>query len=129
VEPADEFNKFKGLDGYFSSEITNDPREFLSLYNAAHLSIHGETILEEAIMFSRHHLKAMISNIKSPLAEQVKRALQIPLPRTLKRVEAQLYISEYKQEKAYNPSILELAILDFNLLQLFHMMELKNVSE
>lgn len=101
----------------------------LSLYNAAHLLTHGEAILEEAIMFSRHHLKAMINNIKSPLAEQVKRALQIPLPRTLRRIEAQLYISEYKQEKAYNPSILELAILDFNHLQRVHMIELKSVSE
>uniref|UniRef100_J3LNQ9 Terpene synthase metal-binding domain-containing protein n=1 Tax=Oryza brachyantha TaxID=4533 RepID=J3LNQ9_ORYBR len=69
----------------------------------------------------------MASDLKSPLSQQVKRALKIPLPWTLKRIEALNYIAEYNQEQAYNPSILELARLDFNLLQL-HLRELKDFS-
>uniref|UniRef100_A0A0D9VTZ1 Terpene synthase metal-binding domain-containing protein n=1 Tax=Leersia perrieri TaxID=77586 RepID=A0A0D9VTZ1_9ORYZ len=78
---------------------------------------------------SRHHLELMKSSLKSPLVQQVSRALQIPLPRTLKRVVALSYILEYAHEQTYNPSILELAKLDFNLLQHIHQMELKVISQ
>uniref|UniRef100_I1PBA1 Uncharacterized protein n=2 Tax=Oryza glaberrima TaxID=4538 RepID=I1PBA1_ORYGL len=126
----DEFNKFKGPDGRFNAEVIDDPMGMLSLYNAAHLLIHGEVELEDAILFSRHQLETIIArNLKSsPLSQQVTRALRIPLPRTLKRIEALNYIAEYNQEQACNPSVLELARLDFNLLQLLHLRELKEFS-
>ncbi|CAL4917678.1 unnamed protein product [Urochloa decumbens] len=125
---SDEFTKFRCEDGCFNSEITNDPRGLLSLYNAAYLSIHGEVELDEAILFARQHLESL-ETLKAPLADQVIRALKLPLPRTLKRVEALHYISEYAEEKTCNPSILELAKLDFNLLQHLHLRELKSVSQ
>jgi hypothetical protein len=62
------------------------------------------------------------------LAEHVRGALHFPLPRTLKRVEALHYISEYKEEPMHNSSILEFAKLDFNLLQRLHLKELKALS-
>uniref|UniRef100_A0A0E0D0G3 Terpene synthase N-terminal domain-containing protein n=1 Tax=Oryza meridionalis TaxID=40149 RepID=A0A0E0D0G3_9ORYZ len=126
----DEFNKFKGPDGRFNDEVIDDPMGMLSLYNAAHLLIHGEVELEEAILFSRHQLETVrASNLKSPpLLQQVTRALQMPLPRTSNRIEALNYIAEYNQEQACNPSVLELARLDFNLLQLLHLRELKEFS-
>jgi hypothetical protein len=125
---ADVFNKFKNEDGAFKVDITNDPRELLSLYNAAHLLTHGEIELEESIIFARKHLESMKSDLDSPLAEQVKRALHLPLPRTLKRVEVLHYIPEYKDDPMHDPSILELAKLDFNLLQRLHLKELKDLS-
>uniref|UniRef100_A0ACD6A9N9 Uncharacterized protein n=1 Tax=Avena sativa TaxID=4498 RepID=A0ACD6A9N9_AVESA len=125
----DVFNKFKGEDGTFKKDITSQPRGLLSLYNAAHLLIHGEPALEEAITFSRHHLELMYASLKAPLAQQVKRALHIPLPRTCKRVEALHYISEFEEEEEHNPIILELAKLDFNLLQHVHLKELKAITE
>lgn len=125
----DEFNKFKGGDGNFSNGITNDPRGLLSLYNAAHLLTHGEVALEEAILFARHHLESMRSSLKYPLTKQVTRALQIPLPRTLKRIEALRYISEYTQDNTHNPSILELAKMDFLILQSLHLKELKAITQ
>ncbi|EAZ26902.1 hypothetical protein OsJ_10830 [Oryza sativa Japonica Group] len=127
---SDVFNKFKHRDGSFIIDITNDPKGLLSLYNAANLLTHNEEALQEAILFSRHHLELMKSNLKSPLAEQVSRALQIPLSRNLKRVEALSYILEYNvHEQTYNPSILELAKLDFNLLQHIHQRELKTITQ
>ncbi|WVZ59793.1 hypothetical protein U9M48_009892 [Paspalum notatum var. saurae] len=122
-------SKFRGGDGSFSAGVTNDPRGLLSLYNAAHLLTHGEVELEEAIRFARHHLESLRSNLKSPLADQVIRTLKLPLPRTLKRLEALDYMSEYIDEQTYNPSILELAKLDFNLLQRLHLEELKANSQ
>ncbi|XP_034570344.1 tau-cadinol synthase isoform X2 [Setaria viridis] len=126
---AGEFNKFKHEDGSFINDITNDPKGLLSLYNAANLLTHDEGALEEALLFARRHLELMKSSLKSPLAEQVERALKIPLPRTLKRVEAVSYIPEYSVEQRYNPAILELAKLDFNLLQRLHQKELKTISQ
>jgi len=124
-------SKFRGDDGSFRTEITNDHRGLLSLYNAAHLLTHGEVELEEAIPFARHHLGLglLTSSLRAPLAGQVTRALKLPLPRTLKRLEALDYMSEYTQEQTYNPSILELAKLDFNLLQRLHLKELKAISQ
>ncbi|CAM0885418.1 unnamed protein product [Alopecurus aequalis] len=124
----DVFEKFKDNKGCFNKDILNEPRGLLSLYNAAHLLTHGEPTLEEAITFARNNLESMRS-IKSPLAQQVQRALQLPLPRTCKRVETLHYISEYKQEQGHNPILLELAKLDFNLLQHVHLEELKVISK
>ncbi|KQK02091.1 hypothetical protein BRADI_3g60316v3 [Brachypodium distachyon] len=122
----DVFDKFKSEDGSFSG---NEPRGLLSLYNAAHLLIHGEPSMEVIISLVRHDLESMKDSLKPPLAEQVKRALHLPLPRTFKRVETLHYISEYKQEDGYNPNLLELAKLDFNLLQRVHLKELKAITE
>uniref|UniRef100_A0A3B6BWW5 Terpene synthase n=1 Tax=Triticum aestivum TaxID=4565 RepID=A0A3B6BWW5_WHEAT len=65
-------------------------------------------------------------SLKTPLAQQVQRALQIPMPRTNKRVEMLHYILEYEQEE-HNPILLELAKLDFNLQQNVHLKELKAI--
>ncbi|XBI53133.1 hypothetical protein VPH35_035417 [Triticum aestivum] len=123
------FDKFKNEDGSFREDITNDPKGLLCLYNAAHLLIHGEPSLEEAISFARHHLKLMRDTLNSPLAEQVKCALHMPLSRTFKRMETLRYISEYKHEEGHNPTLLELAKLDFNLLQHVHLKELKYLTK
>uniref|UniRef100_A0ACD5V2E7 Uncharacterized protein n=1 Tax=Avena sativa TaxID=4498 RepID=A0ACD5V2E7_AVESA len=92
----DVFNKFKGEDGSFNTDITNDARGLLCLYNAAHLLINGEPTLEEAKAFARHHLELM---------------------------------SEYSEDELHNPMLLELAKLDFNLLQHVHLKELKTITE
>ncbi|KAG2540774.1 hypothetical protein PVAP13_9NG595900 [Panicum virgatum] len=116
--PADEFDKFKLEDGSFIYSIANDPKGLFSLYNAANLLTHNEGALEEALIFARKHLELIQSSLESPLADQVARALKIPLPRTLKRVEAVSYMQEYS-----------LAKLDFNLLQLLHQKELNTISQ
>uniref|UniRef100_A0A453T2L5 Terpene synthase N-terminal domain-containing protein n=1 Tax=Aegilops tauschii subsp. strangulata TaxID=200361 RepID=A0A453T2L5_AEGTS len=125
----DVFDKFKDENGSLREDITKEPRGLLSLYNAAHLLVHGETSLEEAIAFARHHLKSMRGSLKSPLAKQVKRALHLPLPRTYRRVETVHFISEYKEDEGHNPILLELAKLDFNLHQHLHLKELKSMTK
>ncbi|CAM0908500.1 unnamed protein product [Alopecurus aequalis] len=124
----DVFNKFKDERGSFRKEITNEPKGVLGLYNATFLLIHGEPELEEAMSFARYHLELMRDSFKSPLAEQVKRALHIPLPRTYRRLETMHYLSEYTQEEGHSPILLELAKLEFTLLQYVHLKELKSIS-
>ncbi|GJM87699.1 hypothetical protein PR202_ga03677 [Eleusine coracana subsp. coracana] len=85
---------------------------------------------EEAIFFSRHQLESIMNKLHSPLAETSQASpSNSPLPRKLKRIEAIEYISEYRKEEGYNPVLLELATLDFNILQRIHLRELKIISE
>ncbi|XBI88022.1 hypothetical protein VPH35_026031 [Triticum aestivum] len=101
----------------------------LCLYNAAYMLTHGGPELEGAISLARHHLESLAPSLGSPLAEQVKHALHVPLPRTYRRLDALCYILEYEQEEGPNPILLELAKLEFNLLQAVHLKELKAISE
>lgn len=129
VYSTDEFNKFKLEDGSFIDDVTNDPKGLLSLFNAANLLTHNEGALEKALVFAKQHLESIQNSLESPLANQVRRALKIPLPRTLKRVEVTSYILEYIAHQSFNPAILELAKLDFNRLQHLHQKELKIISQ
>ncbi|KAG8064271.1 hypothetical protein GUJ93_ZPchr0004g38674 [Zizania palustris] len=132
---SDVFNRFKGDNGRFMDSIAADePRGLLSLYNAAHLLVHDEPELEEAISFARRHLTTMIDHPPAAAAgliiDQVNRALEVPLPRTYKRVEMlHYYMLEYGEEEGHIPALLELAKLDFNLMQHVHLKELKVISE
>jgi (-)-germacrene D synthase len=67
--------------------------------------------------------------MKDTLAEQVKHDLRVPFSRTFKRVETQHYFSECKHEEGHNPTLLELAKLDFNLLQHVNLKELKYLTK
>ncbi|KAL5214353.1 hypothetical protein ABZP36_003505 [Zizania latifolia] len=128
---SDAFNRFRGSDGRFINDVADDPRGLLSLYNAAHLLVHDEPELEEAIFFARHHLESMMrrGDLNPPLVDQVKRALHKPLTRTSKRVETLHYMLEYEQEEGHIAVLLDLAKMDFNLLQQVHLRELKAISE
>ncbi|KAK3151679.1 hypothetical protein QOZ80_3AG0249140 [Eleusine coracana subsp. coracana] len=126
---ADVFDKFRdGKNGSFSSSLCSNPRGLLSLYNAAHLAVPGEKTLDDAIAFAKHHLEALRDELRWPLAEQVSRALDIPLPRISRRVESMHYIAEYEQEEGHHATLLELARLDFELVRCLHLEELSELS-
>ncbi|RLN17256.1 hypothetical protein C2845_PM02G25430 [Panicum miliaceum] len=125
---ADVFDRFRGDAGSFRASLSSDPGSLLSLYNAAHMATPGERVLDEAISFSRRHLESMRGKLASPMAEQVSRALDIPLPRLPKRLETVRYIAEYEEEEGHDPMALELARLDFDLVRALHLKELRALS-
>uniref|UniRef100_A0A0E0D0X1 Terpene synthase N-terminal domain-containing protein n=1 Tax=Oryza meridionalis TaxID=40149 RepID=A0A0E0D0X1_9ORYZ len=126
----DMFDKFRVGTGSFSSSLRDDPRGLLSLYNAAHMAAPREIALDDIIAFARCHLEALSieGKLKSPLAEQVSRALDIPLPRFPRRLETMNYLAEYEQEDEHNDMLLELARLEFELARSLHLEELKALS-
>ncbi|KAL6311205.1 hypothetical protein AAG906_000393 [Vitis piasezkii] len=87
----------------FKEALISDVTGMLGLYEAAHLRVHGEDILAEALTFTTTHLKAMVESLGYPLAEQVAHALNRPIRK-------------------------ELAKLDFNLIQSLHKEELSNLA-
>ena len=101
----------------------------LSLYEAAHLMVHGETILEEALEFTTSHLHLYLNSIlNNPLAGLVGRALKYPLRRSLNRLVARHYISVYHKLSWHNQVLLDLAKRDFNRVQALHQRELGPIT-
>jgi len=125
---TDVFDKFIDDTGNFSKDLATDPKGLLSLYNAAHMAVPGEAALDEIATFARRHLELAKPKLRSPMVEQVSRALEIPRPRFMRRLEAMHYVTEYEQEEGHNTAILELAKLDFNMLRSLHLKELKEIS-
>ncbi|KAK6119783.1 hypothetical protein DH2020_046474 [Rehmannia glutinosa] len=111
------FNQFKAKDNKFKDTLKSDAKGLLSLYEAAHLRIHGEEILEEAMAFTTNNLNLMIKQLECPLQDQVKRALEQPLHRGIPRMETRYYISLYEKDNSKNELLLKLAKLDFNYVQ------------
>ncbi|BAS84291.1 Os03g0362032, partial [Oryza sativa Japonica Group] len=122
------FDKFIDSKGSFRASLSSDTRGLLSLYNAAHMAMPGEEGLDDAIAFARHHLRSIQGKLRLPMAEQVSRALDIPLPRAPRRLETVRYIAEYEHEPAFDGVALELAKLDFELVRSLHLRELKALT-
>ena len=123
------FKKFKDEEGNFKESLIGDSLGMLALYEASHLMVDGEEILEEALAFTTTHLQSMSTDPNNPLAKQVIHALKRPIRKALTRVEARYYISIYQQDdSSCNKSLLRLAKLDFNLLQSLHRKEQSEIS-
>ena len=107
-----------------------DVAGLLSLYEASYLGMPGEDhVLEEAKDFSSKHLKSLLETIKDEvLAKQVKQSLEVPLHWKLPRIEARDFIDIYSSDNTRNLDLLELAKLDYNLVQSQHQRELKELA-
>ena len=123
-----EFNKFKDENGNLKKDLINDIRGMMGLYEAAHLGVQGEDILDEAVAFTTTHLTNMVEHLEYPLKEQVDHALKRPIRRGLERLETRWYISIYQDETLHDKTLLKLAKLDFNLVQSLHKEELSNIA-
>ncbi|KAF8725627.1 hypothetical protein HU200_020168 [Digitaria exilis] len=122
----DVFGRFKDEDGGF---LADNPADLLSLYNAAHMRTHGEIILDEAILVTRRRLEITLSSMgESLLAREIKSALEIPLPRRVRIYESKYYISAYENDATVHETVLGLAKLNSNIMQLHHQHELTIIT-
>jgi hypothetical protein len=117
------FLNFKDKEGRF---VADGIKELLSLYNAAYLRTHGEKVLDEAIIFTRHQLESTLESLESTQAYKVSLALQTPLFRRVRILETRNYFLIYERDLSRDETILEFAKLNFNLLQLIYCEELKD---
>ncbi|KAK6145712.1 hypothetical protein DH2020_022532 [Rehmannia glutinosa] len=63
-----------------------------------------------------------------PLSLLVRQALELPLHWRIQRPNARWFMNAYERRPNMNPIVLELAKLDFNIVQATHQQELKHVS-
>ncbi|XP_050220084.1 alpha-copaene synthase-like [Mercurialis annua] len=123
------FERFKESNGNFKTSITNDVLSMLSLYEAAHLSIRGEVILDDALAFATETLQSLLPGLTNHLATRVSHSLNRPIRKCLPRLETRYYIDVYPMEKSYDETLLKFAKLDFNMLQKLHQKELYSVTK
>ncbi|XP_077220186.1 beta-cubebene synthase-like [Tasmannia lanceolata] len=124
----DVFKKFKDEQGNFKAELSTDAKGLLCLNDVAYLSTRGEDILDEAIPFTEEHLRSCISHVDSHMAAKIEHSLELPLHHRIPRLENRHYISVYEGDKERNEVVLELANLDFNLIQILHQRELRDIT-
>jgi len=120
----DVFKKFTNSKGKFAETIRSDVKGMVSLYEAAHLRVHGEEILENALIFTTNFLKSIAKS-----SEQARRALKHPLHQTMLRVGNRHFISVYEKDESRNDTLLRLAKMDFNRLQMLHRRELSQLQK
>jgi (-)-germacrene D synthase len=125
---ADKLTKFKESNGNFKESLISDARGMLSLYEATHLKIHGEAILDEALVFTTTHLESVASHLSPSLAAQVSHALKQPIRKGLPRLEARNFFAIYQEDPSHDKVLLTFAKLDFNLLQKMHQKEVSEIS-
>ncbi|KAM7486315.1 hypothetical protein LguiA_002324 [Lonicera macranthoides] len=127
---CDVFNKFKNSEGKFKESLISDTEGLLSLYESAHLRVHEEDILDEALEFTTAHLEQMLNSLSGNTlsASQVVYALNMPIRKGLTRLHARHYIPIYQQDNSHNKMLLKLAKLDFDMLQKVHQRELGDIT-
>nr|AFQ98015.1 casbene synthase [Euphorbia fischeriana] len=125
---TDVFNKFKDTDGKFKSSLLNDAKGLLSLFEATHLSLPGEDILDEAFDFSKAFLQSSAIESFPDLKKHITNALEQPFHYGIPRLEARKFIDLYQNDNSRNDTLLEFAKLDFNRVQLIHQQELNHYS-
>ncbi|KAI4322584.1 hypothetical protein L6164_022261 [Bauhinia variegata] len=125
----DLFNSFKDNEGKFKSEFRNVVPGMLSLYEASHLAFEGESLMDEAKAFSRTQLKNLKEGLRTSMGEKISHVLELPYHQGLHRLEARWYVDTHdKNYEIRNPLLLELAKLDFNMVQTLHRQELRDMS-
>ncbi|XP_038688573.1 probable terpene synthase 6 [Tripterygium wilfordii] len=122
------FNKFKDEDGEFKKALSSDVQGMLSLYEAAHLSVQGDDILDEALDYTIANLKFMVNQCSSHLAKHIAYALHQPFHKGIWRLESMGYIFFYEEEELHNEVLIKFAKLDFTRVQLLHQRELAELA-
>ncbi|KAK2975721.1 hypothetical protein RJ640_010780 [Escallonia rubra] len=115
--PEDVFERFMDDKGSFKAGLCGDVKGLLSLYEASFFGFEGERIIDEAKTFATTQLKDIKGDTSPSLARKVSHALDMPLHWRLTRVEARWFIDTYEQEEDMNPTLLQLAKLDYNIVQ------------
>ncbi|KAF5458382.1 hypothetical protein F2P56_022413 [Juglans regia] len=126
---SDVFERFRNRDGKLIHDgLSRDMEGLLALYEASRLGMHGENILEEFKDFSTKSLISLMEKLDSNSAIQVKESLEIPLHWRMSRVEARNFIDVYQKDTTKSLTLLQLAMLDYNLVQSVYQQELKELA-
>ncbi|XP_015166116.1 (-)-camphene/tricyclene synthase, chloroplastic-like [Solanum tuberosum] len=127
----DIFNDFKDMENVKQS-ICHDTKGLLELYEASFLFTENETSLRNTTKSTLTYLKSYVDNNcnaeENIMVELVVHALELPRHWMMPRSETEWYISIYERMSNANPLLLELAKLDFNIVQATHQQDLKILS-
>ncbi|KAL4563583.1 hypothetical protein LXL04_027626 [Taraxacum kok-saghyz] len=127
----DIFCNFNDKTTNLEGNLDMDTMCMLNLYEASYHSFENESILDDARDFTFKYLNENLKNnliINENLSSLVSHALELPLHWRVPRVEAKWFIQVYEKRSDMNPTLMELAKLDFNIVQAIHLEDLKHSS-
>ncbi|XP_058194738.1 (3S,6E)-nerolidol synthase 1-like [Rhododendron vialii] len=127
--PADVFNNFKNKEGRFKSELGTDIKGLMALYEASHLSIKGDDILDQAADYSCLLLDGWMMNLDQHQARLIDSTLRHPYHKNLARFTARSFVSDYKGINGWVDGLQELATMDFKMVQSTNQREILQFSE
>ncbi|KAK4739822.1 hypothetical protein R3W88_003519 [Solanum pinnatisectum] len=125
---------YDNTTGFGEIHHNEDTKGMLYLYEASFLAIEGEKELELARNLTEKHLREYLADknkndMDQNLVELVHHALELPLHWRMLRLETKWFINYYKKRQDMMiPFMLELATLDFNIVQETHIKDLKYVA-
>lgn len=114
--------------GAFRKSKHGDFKGMLELLEASHLALEGENILDEAREFSTTTLEEAIPYLDRHFAKQVAHALELPSQRRVPWFEVKWHINVKEKDRHSNAILLELAKLNFNVIQATLQKDLKELS-
>ncbi|KAK8630047.1 hypothetical protein V6N13_078858 [Hibiscus sabdariffa] len=125
------FTSFLVEKGNFNASLCEDCKGLLSLYEASYLSVEEEGILDTAKEFAAQQLQQLVqqNKVDEHLRMLVEHALELPLHWRVSRLEARWFIDLYEKREERNSMLLELAKLDFNIVQAVHQADLRYASK
>ncbi|PKU67752.1 Alpha-terpineol synthase, chloroplastic [Dendrobium catenatum] len=125
----DLISYFKKEEESFNLNNQLDVKGMLNLYEASFLAMEGEDELDEAGKIAMKHLKYHDRSLLSlQLVEQIEHALELPLHWRMSRLHTRWFIDAYGRQKNFNPTLLQFAKLDFNMVQNIYKIELQELS-
>ncbi|KAK6805501.1 hypothetical protein RDI58_003286 [Solanum bulbocastanum] len=128
----DILNNFMDEHDNLKQSICNDTKGLLKLYEASFLSTENEISLRNTTKSTLRHLMRYIDQNRcgeeNIMMELVVHALELPRHWMMPRLETEWYISIYERMSNANPLLLELAKLDFNIVQATHQQDLRILS-
>nr|QWQ79616.1 TPS58 [Juglans sigillata] len=126
--PQETFKSLFNEKENFKECFCIDIEGMLAFYEASFHLREGESILEEARNLATKHLKEYVDqNNNQYLCTMVNHALELPLHWRVIRFEVRWFINAYRSKEDMNPTLLNLAELDFNMVQAIHQEDLKEV--
>nr|AMP42990.1 putative monoterpene synthase [Xanthium strumarium] len=126
--PQEIFHNFKDKTQNLEPHSLKDATRLLNLYEASYHSFEDEGILDDVRDFAAKHLKENQDKIDESISSLVGHALELPLHWRVPRIESKWFIEVYEKRSDMNPTLLELAKLDFNMVQAVHIEDLKEAS-
>ncbi|GMJ02858.1 terpene synthase 03 [Hibiscus trionum] len=128
--PTDVFDKFMDGDGKFMGSLGDDVKGLLSLYEASFVGMADEHVLDEAMNFSVKHLLVLREKMDTRTGEQIRQSMEYPQHWRMEWTEALDFIDIYQNQTDDDETksvLLELAKLNFNILQSIYLKELQEL--
>nr|KAJ0191359.1 hypothetical protein LSAT_V11C800446440 [Lactuca sativa] len=110
-------SQLQGHNQNLKQHLYNDMMCMLNLYESSYHSFENEGILDGVRDFTAKYLKENIEQINENLSSMVTHALELPL-----------HWRVLRNRSGMNPSLLELAKLDLNIVQAMHLEDLEHSS-